>query len=114
MKALGHAGNDRGAWNERRVLNALSSEPPAWVLETRAGTTDEDRRGIDVVVSTDVGPLYLQVKSSRKGAERFDPRGRMIGIIVAGDAPDEKLRRRALGVLGELRAAVLKRRSGER
>lgn len=114
MKALGLANNERGAWNERRVLHVLSSDVPAWVRSARAATKAEDRKGIDVVVDTDVGMLYLQVKSSRKGAERFDPRGKMIGVVVAGDASEKQLRRRVLGILGELRRQVQDRRRGVR
>lgn len=37
----------------------------------RHATREEDHRGIDIVLETDVGRLYLQVKSSYRGVEEF-------------------------------------------
>lgn len=94
----------RGRRSEQAVINAARhSTMPAWIRSVRAAYHWEDAQGIDVVVETDDGELYLQVKSSPKGAARFDPRGRPIGVVVAGDAEPEVVRRRVLAALERLR-----------
>lgn len=45
---------------------------PDWLYSADLGTVANDRQGIDVVVVTDVGPLFLQVKSSNGLCEKFE------------------------------------------
>lgn len=74
-KALGSATNQKGREAEIAVLATLirseGNPLPAWVEAARYSTPDEERRGIDIVVMTDVGRLFLQVKRSREGVRRF-------------------------------------------
>lgn len=66
-RALGAVSKERGASAERRVLLALAEavSRTEWLRGAWRSTPDEDARGIDIVANTDVGQLYLQVKSSQ-------------------------------------------------
>lgn len=109
-KALGRAANQRGETNEIRVLNVLQTEQPAWMFSARAATEDEDSKGVDIVVDTDVGKLFLQVKSSRTGVAKHKSKRRasMIGVVRCHHrVSDAQLRVRTHGVLISLRKQVL-------
>lgn len=84
-KAYGDAARERGTANEGRLLSAVLSlrAGASWILEARAATPDEDRRGIDVVVISDVGPLRLQSKSSTGAARRFVGHGGIEAVAVS-------------------------------
>lgn len=120
-RKLGHLGNERGRKAEVRLckfVEQIAVLPDAalgrpWVYSARLATREEDRRGIDVVVSTDVGPLYLQSKSSSKDAQRFRAKRRPILVeVVVAAAQDDTLMRRVRFALDRLRASVLLLRAG--
>lgn len=68
----------------------------------------EDARGIDVVVETDVGKLYLQCKSSHAAARCFRAKKRSSAIAVVVMSPDADVNvHRAIGALRMLRSRVL-------
>ncbi len=106
-RTLGKIGNDRGKENEETTLAALQEGMPHWLFTVRIATAQEDAGGIDIVADSDVGPLYLQVKSSRRGVleHRQKSRRKLIGVIRcnAGDSI-EKRRVVALSILGQLRS----------
>ena len=89
-EALGRAARERGSYSERRVVSAVTQLAERadcrWIEGVRAATPAEDRQGIDVIVVTSHGPLYLQVKASRAGARRVGDRltRRGIATVVAG------------------------------
>lgn len=77
-QAYGGVNRERGRINEHRVLEAVErlceQRFPAFLRSDprpRLATREEDSQGIDVVAHSDVGPLYLQVKSSHWGRKRF-------------------------------------------
>ena len=106
-RTLGKIGNERGKENEETTLAALQDGMPHWLYSARLATKKEDAAGIDIVAESDVGPLYLQVKSSRRGVleHRQKSRRKLIGVIRchAGDSI-EKRRLVALSILGQLRS----------
>jgi len=115
--ALGEVANERGHKQERRVVEALQRLPPGacpeWLHEVRISTAEEDRLGIDVAILTDVGWLFVQVKSSEIGRRRFLEKKRptlIATIIVKPDEPEDRLARRMLSLLAEQRKAVLRLR----
>lgn len=69
----GDAARAVGDVHERQVLDiakvALHGRP--WIRSVRLSTLEEDRRGIDIVVETDLGDIYVQVKSSEGGANKY-------------------------------------------
>ncbi len=112
---LGKLAADRGHRREHEAVCLLSGawpKRPALLGEARLATRREDAAGIDVVVASDVGALYLQIKSSRLGVRKFEQHGRrrsLIGVVIACDEPH--FRSRLAAKLAELRGAVLERRA---
>lgn len=115
---LGKDARKRGRTNEARVLEALAlATRPDWMHAIRAATKAEDHAGIDVVVESDVGKLFVQVKSSRRGKSAFLERRRTarvaIVVVQVTDSP-EALLRKVIGELGKIHAEYVKERQGER
>ncbi len=96
----------RGRANEQRALAILQRTAfPAWMKGARAGTPEEDARGIDLVVDSTVGPLYLQIKSSVRGRDKFFEMGypdRIRVVIVNEEVQDWRLRVRLLRTVERL------------
>lgn len=96
----------RGDAAERRVLAALTRpDRPAWIVKVRRARRGENRSGVDVVVDTDVGRVFLQVKSSVAGAQKWRRDhawdDRPIGIVIAGPAAGDAV------VYGRVLAALI-------
>ncbi|HEY1691121.1 MAG TPA: hypothetical protein VGG39_03115 [Polyangiaceae bacterium] len=113
---LGADARRRGKRSERHVLQALSlPSRPEWMRSVRPATKEEDRAGIDVVVESDVGKLFVQVKSSQGGKARFEAKRRSarIAVVVAKvtDTP-EGLLRKVVGELSTIRAEYVTERAG--
>ncbi len=116
-RLIGHSANARGAAAEAVVLAAaqLAVERHEWLTEARAATPAEDRRGIDVVVGSDVGPLFLQIKEGRAAARAFNTerRGTLIeAVAVRGRRNPEDVVGSVVGALGRMRRKVLDKRGG--
>lgn len=87
-----------------------------WILDARRANRLEDASGIDVVVTTDVGDVPVQVKSSRGGAAKWRQHNRKTGhewkndiptvIAAAGITPAE-LRQRVHAAVARRRAWIL-------
>lgn len=79
----------------------------------RRATREEDHRGIDAVVSSDVGNLYIQIKSSRAGRARFESRRRRspVGVVIvrSGESP-EGIREKVVATALHLRKRFLEER----
>jgi len=113
----GRQGNRKGHEAETRALNAAHSLclVRSWLRSARKATPDEDGRGIDIVVETTIGPLYLQIKSSL-GAARSFRHGRKnckaIVVIITPDMDDEKVKNKVFCALCRLRRHFMKIRRG--
>jgi hypothetical protein len=82
----------------------------------RRATKAEDHAGIDVVIESDVGKLFVQVKSSRGGKAAFLERrhsARVAIVVVHVTDSREALLRKLVGELGKIRAEYVKERRGE-
>ncbi len=112
MQKEGRRGAIKGARNELAVVHALSDGlTPVWLLGARICTEEEDAQGIDVVVETDIGPVYLQVKSSYDNAKKFLRRWpqRNVGMVVVRPQDDqETIFNKALDSAAKQRSQVLK------
>lgn len=80
--------NRVGNATERRVLQLLNRPGwPDWLIGPHEITKqygNEDQYGIDIIVRTDVGPFFLQVKSTGfLNVSRYWNKG--IGVVVAGN-----------------------------
>ena len=96
----GRRGNEKGLRAELRTINLLQTHLDlAWVRHIRKATKREDGRGIDVIVETfDIGPLYIQVKSSHRCAFDFLKRKRkaQVTIVVVNDKHTDDVLRKEL------------------
>jgi hypothetical protein len=105
---------ERGRRSEERALAACQSDArPSWIKTARLAASREDHAGIDVVLETDVGRLFLQVKSSEWGRQKFEKRRRKADIaviVVQSEDDDAKLLAKVSEALGELRAKYRKGR----
>ena len=104
----------RGRLAEERVLKACRSDSrPKWILTARFSCHAEDHAGIDIVLETDIGRLFLQVKSSRFGRERFQEvkrKDRIAVVVVKPGDNDEAVLAKVSSALGELRAQYKRER----
>lgn len=105
---IGKARNARGEYNEQRVFDSVAKLGLEWVKGARRATPEEDAKGVDIIVDTDVGPLFLQVKSSRMYSREFErkKRSKLIAVVAVGACNPRTLRRRVRSALFMLRARV--------
>jgi len=115
---LGSIGRERGKRSESRVvmmINELGSSTH-WISGARHATTEEDRRLIDVVVETDVGKIFIQIKGCRNSLLNFElkkPRAPVIlGIVVNDYLEDHQLKASVLSLLLKEREKILQKRNG--
>lgn len=90
-RLLGELNNTRGKAYEDLVLDSIGRLNLDWIISARLATRAEDRNQIDIVCESTYGPLFLQVKSSRSGAERFReeyPHRTTIECVVATPVTD--------------------------
>ncbi len=112
---IGKLGSERGRGNERRVFEACQlPSRPKWMQAARRSTRAEDHDGIDLVIESDVGKLYVQVKSSRRGKAEFEQRRRRARVVVVmakiNDTP-ERLLAKVVSALAPVRKAYLEERA---
>jgi hypothetical protein len=70
---FGQIRNDLGKRAEIRVtelIEDLRTELP-WIVFVSTASKKEDYKGIDLIVETDCGKIFLQIKSSKIGVEKF-------------------------------------------
>lgn len=84
-------GRDRGRFVELRTYQAIISRKQLWPKEVsfiRQSTVHEDQQGIDlVVVMVDKTRVFIQVKSSKKEAQKFRKSHPDIPVII-GTKPE--------------------------
>lgn len=101
-----------GALREERVVLAFSlpGPLPGWFQSVRPGTPEEDRQGVDVVVTTrDLGPIGVQVKGCKVGVERFrrmHPGEAIAVVIVRETDSDRDVRWKTIQAIATVRAAL--------
>jgi hypothetical protein len=90
-KALGKAANQIGFNAENLVEKSFSNEIlpgnllPYWFYKIFKATKEQDSKGIDFIVLTDIGKIFLQIKSSLRGKQKFltNKTGRsIIGVVI--------------------------------
>lgn len=111
-KIQGRHANKKGRTAEERALAAVAhiAIKFTWMQNHRLATKPEDAKGIDVVVNTSIGPLYIQVKSSRTGVRHYKERrrkARVVIVIIEPEMTDEKIREKITGALHAIRKHIL-------
>lgn len=108
----------RGLLNEQRFNRMIGSAferrkgLPEWFKGYRAATTEEDARGIDALVETDVGLIELQITSGRKLAQMKRKKAReqkkeRVVVRVLSDQTNEKLLQKTIREVRRIRAERL-------
>ena len=103
---------ERGHRNEERALEVIISAKLNWVHSARLATKEEDSRGIDIVLETDIGQLFFQIKSSYYGMKKFidkhgNSRTRIAIIILNRFLIEESFQRKVLEAVNCERNAIL-------
>ncbi len=109
----------RGRENEERFLSSFTEEElkrenlPVWFVRLRRSTPEEDRRGVDAIMETDVGGVLFQIKSSEGGVaifQRKHPKTHIICVVVRPEQSCAELRKEAFILATNKRDELLKLR----
>jgi hypothetical protein len=112
-KELRSNGRQIGKARETFAYEALtkeSSKLPSWIKWVSYATHKEDKRGVDLVVGTDVGKISVQIKGTRQAAIEFKERHRNSNIqvvIVKLDRSIEEIRQDLLSAIENERKRIL-------
>lgn len=98
-----------------RIVNEMATEV-TWLESARLATADEDARGVDIVTTTDVGSIRIQVKSSRAGYAKFHKKRRrrnqaidpLLVMIITGEKTNEQLADQTYDELLRVRDIILR------
>ena len=124
LKVFRKVGRDRGKDKEDRFLKLFRSSrvPPGfpdWFHGICRVSQEEDCRGIDAIAFTDdVGKIFLQIKSSKAGVEKFKKqqekyrkREWIFPIIVRDSDSDAKILEKTRHALSQARIKILNHRN---
>lgn len=123
LKTFREIGKKRGNDNEGRFFKLFEygkvpPDFPSWFHGIRPGTQEEDYRGIDAVAFTDVGKIFLQIKSSKSGARKFQKQQEKyrlrvwISIVIVRNIDgDSDILKKTRSVLSKARFNILERRN---
>lgn len=82
----GDNGRRRGLRCESRLLRSVKERSklwPKWLLGVRRATPKEDEQGLDVIVYlAEIGKRGVQIKSSKKHAQRFRAKHKGDEIVI--------------------------------
>ncbi|MDE1988584.1 MAG: hypothetical protein KGI39_02695 [Patescibacteria group bacterium] len=108
LKLLKRTERSRGFWTEERFLRAIENangNAPCWFKGVSKSTKEEDGKGIDFIVHTVFGNIFIQIKSSEIGAIIFKKRKnknlRIIILVIKIDYDEEKIRDMSFSAIQE-------------
>lgn len=122
-KVFRKIGRGRGRDTEDRFFRLfrygkVPPDFPSWFHGFRSATQEEDCAGIDAVAFTDVGKIFIQIKSSwagvqkfKKQQEQYHKRGWIFLVIVRSSDSDNDILERTRHVLSQARTAILSHRN---
>lgn len=97
-----------------RALSARSEDAPSWFVSIRRATEEEDQRGFDAfILTTDVGEIPIQIKSSRQGVRNFRqkrPGNPAIPVVITVSRRWKPIRKQIFDLVGMRRVRILKRK----
>lgn len=114
----------KGNESEQRVLDAFEHarvQTPEWFRRIDRASRELDlHEGVDYVIESDVGNLFLQVKSSDFMADRFRYKqwrgkyNRYIGVVsLEGLVTYEDICKRVFKILKKVRKKILRMRNSQ-
>lgn len=78
-----------GLYRERLVMRALHKKPlPSWIKSYARCGLSEDLEGKDLRIETDLGDVFIQIKSSEEGRRKFLKSGShnfLVEVVVIKD-----------------------------
>lgn len=110
LKILEKTERSRGFWTEERFLRAIENangNAPCWFKGISRSTREEDGKGIDFVIHTTVGNIFIQIKSSEAGANKFFKKIKLkrlkniIVLVIKIDYDEEKIRNMSFSLMKE-------------
>ncbi len=120
-KVAYEAGLRKGRENERKVIEAFETarvQTPRWFRGIDWAPQELDGDGVDFIVASDIGQLYLQIKSSDALADRFRTRqarrryNRYIAVVsTQGCATPEDICHKVINAVGKKRAQLISERA---
>lgn len=115
-REFGRIGYERGQGAEQVMANIIKdaieqNACPDWIKEYSTASPEEDEKGIDAWVTTDISKIPLQIKSSRKGVQSAKDKHPRIPVVkvVIGEKKEKTLSR-CISVIGRRRKEILVRR----
>lgn len=122
-RLIGKLANLRGRQNEDLFFLAFEEfeiDAPSWFVGAERAPRHLDHKGIDAIVkTTDVGDIYLQIKSSLMGKKKFEAqvgkyKQRHIAVIIIHkNHTNERIRQNTYELAGALRRRFLEMRFGK-
>lgn len=117
-KIWGQISNERGARSEQSVAKAMarfleSGEIPGWITGYVVASKDDDRRGIDGWIVTDVGKIPIQIKSSERGKNKHINYAKRLVIpvvVVERGLNDMQIVNRCIEAVNDTRKKYLEER----
>lgn len=112
-----------GQQREERLVELVKEkyQKPSWFKDIHRGTKHQDGLGIDLVVKTDVGDLFVQVKSDRRDMGKFKKRQKTrdqsfpsVACIVYKHCLEAQLSGQLIGKLRKMRNDILAKKQLER
>lgn len=112
-------GRAKGQITEDRFFEAMSEDDsgqkPKWLLSVARASRQEDAEGIDAIIKTDIGKIFVQIKSSETGARKFmngknyqKNKDIVIIVILKGDSA-KHIRHKAYEKIGIKRKELITR-----
>jgi len=100
LKILENIQRSRGFQTEERFMRALENgngSNPHWYKGVSRGTAEQDQNKIDCVVHTVFGDIFVQIKSSQAGANKFlnkikKQHIKIVLLIIKSDYNEETIR----------------------
>ena len=115
-REFGRIGHDRGEAAEQVMAHIFKdaieqNACPDWIKEYSTASPEKDKKGIDAWVTTDIGRIPLQIKSSKTGVQSAKDKHPRIPVVrVALGEKKEKTLSRCINVIGRRRREILVRR----
>jgi len=111
---LGLIAKNRGHRKENRVVeefNRKDMSNPSWLKRVSKASPEMDKRGIDIIIeTTDAGDIFLQIKSSKTGRDKFirtHPDSNIGVVIIRDEDSDDIIRSKIVSEAGHLRSRYL-------
>lgn len=100
LKILENIQRSRGFQTEEKFMRAIENgngNNPDWYNGVSKATNEQDQKGIDFIIHTIFGNIFVQIKSSEAGAKKFlnklrNQNFRIVVLVIKNDYNEENIR----------------------